>query len=59
MNLSKEYEIKCGAIGSNMEIHGNYGNDIGQTYKINLRNTRVRHMCRSIFDEVRKMNEEH
>jgi hypothetical protein len=39
MNLSKENGIKCGAIGSNVEMHGNYGHNIGKTYKINLGNT--------------------
>jgi hypothetical protein len=33
--FEQNYGIKCGAIGSNMEMHGNYGNKIGKTYKIN------------------------
>jgi hypothetical protein len=46
MNLSKEYGIKCGATGSNMEMHGNYGNNIGKTYKINLKNTCGTHVTK-------------
>jgi hypothetical protein len=48
MNLSKEYGIKCGATGSNMEMHGNYGNNIGKTYKINLKNTCGTHVTKSM-----------